>query len=165
MQRGRSKSSVPGPALPSVEFANGGRVGGEGVAEAKRLERESESLSALTGKLRSSIVEKLQEDRLTQAFYYSAANAILLFLTASAIALWFVFQEFIEPLFWAVLCGALLHPIKTKWVSKSDRWLEEVSNRGIPLFAGLLFLLLSLPGELYRFLTKVRLPTASESLS
>ena len=105
--------------------------------------------------VKNTIMDTLQEERLRQAFYYSAANGLLVVIAAAGIALWFVFQEFIEPLFWAVLCGALLHPLKTKWVSVTDNWLRKLSERHIPLVLGIIILILSIPGMIFRFFTRV----------
>ena len=121
----------------------------------------TDSVATITGNIKSTLVQRLEENHLKQAFYYSAANVILVFLSATGIALWFVFQEFIEPLFWAVLCGALLHPIKTKWINATDEWLRGISRSNIPLFVGISILLLSVPGNLFRFLTKVGIPSFS----
>lgn len=122
------------------------------IVQRSEIDQETISISEV---LKTTIFDKLHQDQLKQALYFSAANAILIFLTGSAIALWFVFQEFIEPLFWAVLCGALLHPIKVKWVRSIDSKLENLSKQNIPLIFGVIYSILSLPGILFKFLTRV----------
>lgn len=117
------------------------------------LPKNDDNTISITEVLRTTI--QGHQDQLKQALYYSAANAILIFLTGSGIALWFVFQEFVEPLFWAVLCGALLHPLKVKWVKSIDNKLENLSKRNIPLIFGVIYYILSLPGIVFKFLTRV----------
>lgn len=125
-------------------------------ARARRLSQPPPiPMEKMIDSMKTRFRDSWEEDRLKQAFYYSAANGLLVILVAAGIALWFVFQEFVEPLFWAVLCGALLHPIKTRWVKSTDAWLVKISNRSIPLVLGIFILIFSIPGMLFRFFTKV----------
>ena len=102
-----------------------------------------------------SRISQTEESKLTQAFYNSAANAILVILAAAGVALWFVFQSFFEPLFWAVLCGAFLHPFKTKCVRTIEKWLDSLADDNIPLLVGTFILFLSIPLFIVKFITSV----------
>jgi hypothetical protein len=94
-------------------------------------------------------------ESIKQAFYNSAANTILISLVAAGIGLWFIFQSFIEPLFWALLCGALLHPIKTSWKASLDTGISFLIKRNIPLLFGLVIYFCYLPSKLVNIFRRV----------
>lgn len=68
------------------------------------------------------------DQALRNAFYNVAAIVFVGCVAAAAWSVYMIFQPFVQPLLWAVLCGSLLHPAKhtvTKWTRD---WLAEVQT-------------------------------------
>ncbi|XP_022249088.1 transmembrane protein 245-like [Limulus polyphemus] len=77
------------------------------------------------------------EKALKQAFYSTAAILFVIFAFTAAVAVYFVFEPFIEPLLWAVLFGSFLHPFKQKLTVLFRGWLKGLHDDGTPLALGL----------------------------
>jgi len=73
------------------------------------------------------------------------ANLILLVGLGGAVLLYFVFEQFVRPLLWALLVGACLYPIKHKWTKAMRGWLHHLGSTDTPILWGMAVLPLKLP--------------------
>ncbi|XP_066987970.1 transmembrane protein 245 isoform X2 [Macrobrachium rosenbergii] len=70
------------------------------------------------------------DQALRNAFYNVAAVVFVVCVGAAAWSVYMIFQPFVKPLLWAVLCGSLLHPAKHIVTSWTRGWLLEVHSAG-----------------------------------
>ncbi|XP_068209086.1 transmembrane protein 245-like isoform X2 [Palaemon carinicauda] len=70
------------------------------------------------------------DQALRNAFYNVAAVVFVVCVAAAAWSVYMIFQPFVKPLLWAVLCGSLLHPAKHIVTSWTRGWLLEVHSAG-----------------------------------
>ncbi|XP_069161261.1 transmembrane protein 245 isoform X6 [Procambarus clarkii] len=76
------------------------------------------------------------DQALRNAFYNVAAIVFVGCVAAAAWSVYMIFQPFVQPLLWAVLCGSLLHPAKHTVTTWTQGWLSEVqSTHGLLSFA------------------------------
>ncbi len=54
--------------------------------------------------------------------------------------LYFVFEQFIRPLFWALICGIFLHPLKQRAIARTQQWLQYLIRTNTPLLLGIILL-------------------------
>ncbi|XP_022257201.1 transmembrane protein 245-like isoform X2 [Limulus polyphemus] len=66
---------------------------------------------------------------LKQAFYSAAVNLFVGFVILVAIAVYFIFKPFLQPLLWAVLFGSVLHPFKQKMARFLKGWIRDLQER------------------------------------
>lgn len=85
-----------------------------------------------------NFVPEGHEKALKQAFYNTAAILFVAFAFTAAVAVYFVFEPFLEPLLWAVLFGSVLHPFKQKLTLLFRGWLKGLHDDGTPLAFGLI---------------------------
>ena len=78
-----------------------------------------------------------QVDPWTQAFCNVAVFVLMTVTGGIFWAVYCVLEPFLHPLLWAVLVGNILHPFKTTWTYRINRWLSGLEKRSIPLTAGL----------------------------
>ncbi|KAK7078839.1 hypothetical protein SK128_019189 [Halocaridina rubra] len=84
------------------------------------------------------------DQALRNAFYNVAAVVFVVCVSAAAWSVYMIFQPFVKPLLWAVLCGSLLHPAKYMVTSWTRGWLQEVHSAGSLLSVSLTVLPLRL---------------------
>ncbi|XP_069952847.1 transmembrane protein 245 [Cherax quadricarinatus] len=68
------------------------------------------------------------DQALRNAFYNVAAIVFVGCVAAAAWSVYMIFQPFVQPLLWAVLCGSLLHPAKHTVTAWMQGWLSEVHS-------------------------------------
>lgn len=72
-----------------------------------------------------------------KAFKGALFNALgLLLLLLAGVSCWLlynIFAPFIQPLLWALLCGAALHPIKYSLTQTFQKWVENLEESQTPL--------------------------------
>ncbi|XP_050735613.1 transmembrane protein 245-like isoform X3 [Eriocheir sinensis] len=68
------------------------------------------------------------DQALRNAFYNVAAIVFVGCVAAAAWSVYMIFQPFVQPLLWAVLCGSLLHPAKHTFTTWTSDWLAEVQS-------------------------------------
>ncbi|XP_042215861.1 transmembrane protein 245-like [Homarus americanus] len=68
------------------------------------------------------------DQALRNAFYNVAAIVFVGCVAAAAWSVYMIFQPFVQPLLWAVLCGSLLHPAKHAFTTWTRAWLSEVQG-------------------------------------
>eukprot|EP00005_Dracoamoeba_jomungandri_P014992 CAMPEP_0174272970 /NCGR_PEP_ID=MMETSP0439-20130205/52895_1 /TAXON_ID=0 /ORGANISM="Stereomyxa ramosa, Strain Chinc5" /LENGTH=868 /DNA_ID=CAMNT_0015363813 /DNA_START=37 /DNA_END=2640 /DNA_ORIENTATION=+ len=88
----------------------------------------------------------------TQAFYNTIGNLGILIVLSTLYSLYFVFEQFFAPLFWAVVVGVALHPIKRKLIEFHEEWLKWLAEYKVPLILGILLIPFSLPRIIVGFL-------------
>ncbi|XP_013773473.1 transmembrane protein 245-like [Limulus polyphemus] len=84
-----------------------------------------------------NFVPESHEKALKQAFYNTAAILFVVLAFTAAVAVYFVFKPFLEPLLWAVLFGSVLHPFKQTLTLLLRRWLKGLHDDKTPLAFGL----------------------------
>ena len=80
------------------------------------------------------------DKNLKQAFYNTAATVFVVLVFCAALAVYYILEAFLRPLLWAVLCGTVLHPFKTKLTTVVQRWLRNLRKGGTPLIVGTVFM-------------------------
>lgn len=101
----------------------------------------------------SAIVSPGNEKPLKKALYNGIA---LLLIVGCSIAAWGVFvilEPFLKPLFWALLCGSVLHPFKYMLASKFKKWI--VSAESATLKMPLIISIVSSPVKLLSDLSEL----------
>lgn len=81
----------------------------------------------------SAIVSPGNEKPLKKALYNGIA---LLLIVGCSIAAWGVFvilEPFLKPLFWALLCGSVLHPFKYMLASKFKKWIVSAESASLKM--------------------------------
>ncbi|KAK4309698.1 hypothetical protein Pmani_018695 [Petrolisthes manimaculis] len=68
------------------------------------------------------------DQALRNAFYNVAAVVFVAGVGAAAWSVYIIFQPFVQPLLWAVLCGSVLHPFKHRITSWTRAWFGEIQN-------------------------------------
>lgn len=81
----------------------------------------------------SAIVSPGNEKPLKKALYNGIA---LLLIVGCSIAAWGVFvilEPFLKPLFWALLCGSVLHPFKYMLASQFKKWIVSAESGSLKM--------------------------------
>ncbi|XP_076044187.1 transmembrane protein 245 isoform X2 [Oratosquilla oratoria] len=91
-----------------------------------------------------SFVPQGHDQALRNAFYNVGAVVFVAGGSAAAWSVYLIFQPFIRPLLWAVLCGSVLHPFKHRLCEWTKNWLGEVQASGALLSFSLALLPLHL---------------------
>lgn len=79
------------------------------------------------------------EKPLKKAFYNGIALLLIAACSVFAFGSFIILEPFLKPLFWAVLCGSVLHPLKHKISSHFKTWIiwVEDTDLRIPILLGL----------------------------
>lgn len=105
--------------------------------------------------LEGSLLFPSNEKALKKAFY----NGIALFLICiSSVFAWgsfIILEPFLNPLFWALLCGSVLHPLKYKLSTNFKTWIVWVQNRPTDLGLPIILEIASCPIKLFLDLSEV----------
>ncbi|RUS83505.1 hypothetical protein EGW08_008755, partial [Elysia chlorotica] len=86
------------------------------------------------------LVPQGHEKHLKQAFYNTLANVFIVFTAAAAIGVYYILAPFVQPLYWAVLCGTFLYPFKWRLTNVLRCWLTGLQKSGTPFAVGLVIL-------------------------
>lgn len=81
----------------------------------------------------SAIVSPGNEKPLKKALYNGIA---MLLIVGCSIAAWGVFvilEPFLKPLFWALLCGSVLHPFKYLLASQFKKWIVSAESASLKM--------------------------------
>ena len=101
-----------------------------------------------------------------QAFYNALANGLVVIMSITLIALYFVFEMFLRPLLWAILIGSFIHPIKSTVVNVVDGWIyEQVAVKDSTLTGGIVYLTFRFPLEIWNHATSRRHRIAAFALT
>lgn len=84
------------------------------------------------------------EKQKKQALYNLIAFSVFLFLIITVICCYFILQQFLRPLFWALMFGFLLHPFKRKLNLLILNWIDGLNDTHRPAILEFLFLPLNL---------------------
>lgn len=98
-------------------------------------------------------VVAVEQTAIKQAFYNTVANLFLILTLWAFFVLYFVFEQFVRPLLWAVTVGVFLHPLKQEAIRRTRAWLSQLMRTDTPLLLGLLtlpFKLLTITEELVK---------------
>lgn len=79
------------------------------------------------------------EKPLKKAFYNGIALLLISACSVFAFGSFIILEPFLKPLFWALLCGSVLHPLKHKISSHFKTWIVwvESTDLGIPIMLGI----------------------------
>ncbi|GFO39768.1 transmembrane protein 245-like [Plakobranchus ocellatus] len=80
------------------------------------------------------------EKHLKQAFYNTLANVFIIFTALAAVGVYYILAPFVQPLYWAVLCGTFLYPFKWRLTNILRGWLTGLQKSGTPFAVGLVVL-------------------------
>lgn len=87
-----------------------------------------------------SFVPQGHEKALRHAVYNTITILFAAFVSAAAIAVYFILQPFLGPLLWAVLFGSVLHPFKRSLCVLLGGWLHGLHETSTPLAIGVVCL-------------------------
>ncbi len=101
------------------------------------------------GPIRGTHQEPVEEDEvqefrrksnwefMRQSFYQTSLLVFSVGCCISVIGAYYLFNEFVKPLLWAIICGITLYPLKRKLTKIVKLWLDGLLSSRTPLVVGL----------------------------
>lgn len=117
--------------------------------ETRRISFATKSL------LEGSLLFPNNEKALKKAFYNGIALLLICISSVFAWGSFIILQPFLNPLFWALLCGSVLHPLKYKISTNFKTWIVWVQNRPTDLGLPIIVEIASFPLKLFLDLSEV----------
>lgn len=105
--------------------------------------------------LERSILFHNNEKAFKKAFYNGIALLLICISSFFAWGSFIILEPFLNPLFWALLCGSVLHPLKYKLSTNFKTWIVWVQNRPTDVGLPIILEIASCPLKLFLDLSEV----------
>lgn len=80
-----------------------------------------------------SFVSQGCEKSLKDVFYNFLALLLTIVFSFTIWGVYIILQPFFKPLFWALLCGSVLHPFKYALTSRFKKWIVSMENTSLKI--------------------------------
>lgn len=105
--------------------------------------------------LERSLIFPKNEKTLKKAFYNGIALLLICISSVFAWGSFIILEPFLKPLFWALLCGSVLHPFKYKLSTNFKTWIVWVQTRPTNFILPIILEIASYPMKLFLDVSEV----------